>query len=251
MMVGSTGSTLLLVFGLMAGAATQVKAQESKKQEVRFDASVPRERQIKLALSSAPSEVSSKATLYVLSPKGYEKVREGTNGFSCLVGRSFEGTTEASMDPMCYDAEGSRTLLLVKMREEELRAKGKSEAEIKADIANGYKAGRFQAPSKPGFVYMLSSENFIRDPETGKSGPFPGHLMFYCTLYDRERPGIRIGIGRNDALSVVAWGAGRNDDSDPSAIGAGGSRSWRLPQALRAGSDRRAAPQNGRACIGR
>jgi hypothetical protein len=171
-MMGSTLSALLLVFGLMAGAATQVKAQEPKKQEVRFDASVPRERQIKLALSSAPAEVSSKATLYVLGPKGY--------GFSCLVGRSFEGTTEASIDPMCYDAEGSRTLLLVKMREEELRAKGKSEAEIKADIANGYKEGRFQAPGKPGFVYMLSSENYIRDPETGKSGAFPGHLMFYA-----------------------------------------------------------------------
>jgi hypothetical protein len=164
----------------MAGAAAQVKAQEPKKQEVRFDASMPRERQIRLALSSAPAEVSNKAALYILGPKGYEKVRGGTNGFSCLVGRSFEGTTEASVDPMCYDAEGSRTLLLVKLREEELRAKGKSEAEIKANIANGYKEGRFQAPSKPGFVYMLSSENFIRDPETGKSGAFPGHLMFYA-----------------------------------------------------------------------
>src|SRR6202022_3991296 len=114
-MMGSTLSALLLVFGLMAGAATQVKAQEPKKQEVRFDASVPRERQIKLALSSAPAAVSSKATLYVLGPKGYERGREGTNGFSCLVGRSFEGTTEASIDPMCYDAEGSRNLFLAKI----------------------------------------------------------------------------------------------------------------------------------------
>jgi len=176
MMVGS----IVAVLVLMAGAITQVKAQELKKQDVRFDASMPRERQIKLALSSAPAEISNKASVYILGPKGYEKVREGTNGFSCLVGRSFEGATEASVDPMCYDAEGSRTLLLVNMREEELRANGKSEAEIKADIANGYKEGRFQAPSKPGFVYMLSGENFIRDPETGKSGAFPGHLMFYA-----------------------------------------------------------------------
>jgi hypothetical protein len=212
-MMGSTLSALLLVFGLMAGAATQVKAQEPKKQEVRFDASVPRERQIKLALSSAPAEVSSKATLYVLGPKGYERGREGTNGFSCLVGRSFEGTTEASIDPMCYDAEGSRTLLLVKMREEELRAKGKSEAEIKADIANGYKEGRFQAPGKPGFVYMLSSENYIRDPETGKSGAFPGHLMFYAPYmtakdlgYDSVSPAMvpyLVQPGEPDAMMVV------------------------------------------------
>ncbi len=54
-----------------------------------YDASVPRERQIALAQSAAPAEVSSKATVYILGPRGDEKVREGTNGFSCFVGRHF------------------------------------------------------------------------------------------------------------------------------------------------------------------
>ena len=39
--------------------------------------------------SAAPAEVSSHATIYILGPKGYEKAREGTNGFSCFVGRQF------------------------------------------------------------------------------------------------------------------------------------------------------------------
>ena len=145
-----------------------------------YDASMPRDQQIALAESAAPAEVSSKATVYVLGPKGYEKAREGTNGFSCFVGRHFVKPAETTIEPQCFDAEGSRTLLLVYMHGEELRTNGKSEAEIKADIANGYKEGRYQYPSKPGFLYMMSSWNRLRAiPEHG-TGIFPPHLMFYA-----------------------------------------------------------------------
>jgi len=145
-----------------------------------YDASMPRDQQITLAESAAPAEVSSKATVYVLGPKGYEKAREGTNGFSCFVGRHFVKPAETTIEPQCFDAEGSRTLLLVYMHGEELRTNGKSEAEIKADVANGYKEARYQYPSKPGFLYMMSSRNRLSAiPEHG-TGIFPPHLMFYA-----------------------------------------------------------------------
>jgi len=145
-----------------------------------YDASMPRDQQITLAESAAPAEVSSKATVYVLGPKGYEKAREGTNGFSCFVGRHFVKPAETTIEPQCFDAEGSRTLLLVYMHGEDLRTNGKSEAEIKADIASGYKEGRYQYPSKPGFLYMMSSRNRLSAiPEHG-TGIFPPHLMFYA-----------------------------------------------------------------------
>ena len=131
-----------------------------------YDASMPRDQQITLAESAAPAEVSSKATVYVLGPKGYEKAREGTNGFSCFVSRHFVKPAETTIEPQCFDAEGSRTLLLVYMHGEELRTNGKSEAEIKADAANGYKEGRYQYPSKPGFLYMMSSRNRLSETIT-------------------------------------------------------------------------------------
>jgi hypothetical protein len=142
-------------------------------------ASTPRERQIELALSAAPTEVSSKATVYILGPKGYEKVREGTNGFSCLIERSFVGTTQTSSAPACFDAEGSRTLMLTYLRKEEMRAEGKSEADIKDDIAKGFEEGRFKAPG-PGFLYMMSNENYVYDDQSRESGIVPPHLMFYA-----------------------------------------------------------------------
>ncbi|MGD0931409.1 MAG: hypothetical protein ABR902_12225, partial [Candidatus Korobacteraceae bacterium] len=159
-----------------SSAAIQGMAQKLPKV---YDASVPHERQIELAESAAPAEVSSHATVYILGPKGYEKAREGTNGFSCFVGRHFVKPTETSVEPGCFDAEGSRTILVVHLREEELRASGRSEAEIKADVAKGYKEGRFQHPSKPGLLYMMSSENRLPSGN-GTTASFPPHLMFYA-----------------------------------------------------------------------
>jgi hypothetical protein len=170
---------LLSIAVLSSSGAAQDKPKEPTKEVHLVDASSPRERQIELALSAAPAEISSKATVYILGPKGYEKVREGTNGFSCLIERSFVGKTQASSAPACFDAEGSRTIVLAYLRREELRAQGKSEAEIKDDIAKGFKDGRFKAPG-PGFLYMMSSENYVYDSQSKESGFVPPHLMFYA-----------------------------------------------------------------------
>ncbi len=144
-------------------------------------ASTPRERQIELALSAASTEVSSKATLYILRAESYEKVREGTNGFSCFIWRSFKETMQVSAAPACFDAVGSPPLMVTAMRSEEPRAQGKSEVEIKDDIAKGYKDGRFKVPG-PGFLYMMSTENYVYDSESKESGFVPSALDVLCAL---------------------------------------------------------------------
>jgi hypothetical protein len=173
---------LLSLAALSSSAAITGMAQEPPKIDAPkvWDASVPRDRQIALAESAAPADVSSKATIYILGPKGDEKAREGTNGFSCFVGRHFVKPTETTVEPACFDAEGSRTLLLVYLHSEELRSSGKSEAEIKADVANGYKEGRFKYPDKPGFLYMMSSQNRLGPTPNNGTASFPPHLMFYA-----------------------------------------------------------------------
>src|ERR1700677_3086145 len=129
---------LVSIGALSSGAGAQDKAQEPTREVHLVKHSASREQQIQLAMSAAPDEVSSNAAVYILGPKGYEKVREGTNGFSCLIERSFSGTTQTSSAPACFDAEGSRTIMVAYLHREELRAEGKSEEEIKDDIAKGY-----------------------------------------------------------------------------------------------------------------
>jgi len=170
---------LLSVAVLSSGAIARDNPSEAAREVHLISSSSPREQQIELALSAAPTEVSSKAAVYVFGPKGYEKAREGTNGFSCLVERSFRGGVQTSSAPACFDAEGSRSMMVAYLRREELRAQGKSEEEIKEDIANGYKDGRFKVPG-PGFLYMMSNENYVYNSESKKSGFVPPHLMFYA-----------------------------------------------------------------------
>ena len=165
----------VLSFGVLFSSA----AAQDTPQDPTVTSSTPRERQIELALSAAPSEVSNKATVYVLGPKGYEKAREGTNGISCFIWRSFKETMQVSAAPACFDAEGSRTLMMTAMRREELRAQGRSEAEIKDDIARGYEDGRYKAPG-PGFLYMMSNENYFYDSGAKQWGAVPPHVMFYA-----------------------------------------------------------------------
>jgi hypothetical protein len=185
-------AVLAMLFCAAAGAPP-AHAEES-----RFDATVPRARQIQLAMSAAPSEISSGATIYILGVRGFERARAGRNAFSCLVDRAVQHGVAKSLEPKCFDGEGTRALLPVSLRTEALRAAGRSEAKIDADILAGYKSGRFHAPRKPGLIYMMSPYNVLaRGPNNTDFGPVAGHLMFYApymTLRDLGYPSATKGM---------------------------------------------------------
>lgn len=164
------------VFGvafLLAGSS--IVFAQAVMPKPAYDFSLPREDRIKLAESAAPSEISGKATVYLLERSGYVKVRDGTNEFSCFVDRQ----TPWNSEPTCFDAVGTATTLPTRLFTEEERAKNKSEDQIKAEIDEGYKNGKFKAPGKPGIVYMLSDSIFLL-LSGNKIVHIPPHLMFYA-----------------------------------------------------------------------
>jgi hypothetical protein len=208
-----------LVTTIIAGALSIGTLSSITSAQVPFDklpkimdASMPRDEQMSIALSACPEKVASNATVYVLGPKGYEVGRQGTNGASALVGRHFVKSEETTIEPVCYDPEGSKTLLQVQLFAEELRTKGTPEAEIKTTAENGYKDGRFKAPSKPGVLYMLSSDNRLGPTPDNGTVHFPGHLMFYAPYMTAKDLGFEsatptapflVNAGKPDALMVV------------------------------------------------
>lgn len=157
-------------------AASLIALAQTISPKPAYDFSLPRDERIKLAESAAPPEISDKATVYLLERTGYVKVRDGTNGFSCFVDRQ----TPLNCEPTCFDAEGSATTLLTRLYAEEQRAKGKSEAQIKAEIEDGYKTGKFRAPQKPGIVYMMSDQGYLYIAGREQLVHLPRHLMFYA-----------------------------------------------------------------------
>src|SRR5262245_22347027 len=96
----------------------------------KIAAQTPPALQVALALS-AGHPGPDKAAVYVRGAKGYSKLREGSNGFSCIVQR--EGLDEIA--PQCFDAEGSATTLQVFLFVEEQRALGVQDAEIQKAVA--------------------------------------------------------------------------------------------------------------------
>ena len=112
--------------------------------------------------------------------------------------------------------------MLTYLRREELRAQGKSEANIKDDIAKGFKNGRFKVPG-PGFLYMMSNENYVYDDQSKESGFVSPHLMFYAPYktakdvgYESISPTMVPYLtqpGSPEALIVVATEKPRHDSS--------------------------------------
>lgn len=213
------GLLTLLVAGLVAATGLPTRmavaagrdAPEQRPTSTGERLRIPPDRQVELALSAAPPEISQHATVYVLQPTGYVKTRTGTNGFSCLVEHQYLDTYE----PICYDAEGSATILEARLYRERLRASGLSEAEVAGRIARAYKGGKLKAPRKPGFAYMMARDSRLFDPFTNEVVQGPPHLMFYAPYARSKDFGGFVGMhapfvlfeGQPDTFIIVVPGA--------------------------------------------
>jgi hypothetical protein len=163
-------STLLAVFGSW-GALASIFAQAAALPPV-----LPEQEEISAALEGAPAHLREQAGVFILRAKGYERIRESSNGFNCLLVREWA----RSFEPTCFDDEGSKTILPVVLYQVELRANGKSDEEIDAAVAVRYASGEFRAPQRVGIAYMLSNRNIVvTDRKQKRVGPAPPHLMFY------------------------------------------------------------------------
>jgi hypothetical protein len=172
--------------------------------------SLSAEEQTRLALTAAPGEIASHASVYVLTDKRYKQVRTGTNGFTCLIERELLETIE----PVCYDAEGSATTVPARLYREELRSQDLSEDLIKTRIDAAYRDGRLHAPRKAGIVYMMSAEQRSWDPFAKKISQAPPHFMLYAPYATQADLGgfagpqmpVIIWPGKPDALIIIMAG---------------------------------------------
>jgi hypothetical protein len=198
-------AAMIVALGMFVAKSSA--AADTGQQPARLLTDIPTDQQIELAISAAPPEIAQDATIFVLGSKGYVKARSGTNGFTCLLERQLLETLE----PSCYDAEGSATTLQARLYREELRAAKISEDEVERRIEDGYRTGVFKAPSKPGLVYMLSAHNTVYNDRTNTIIHVPPHLMFYAPYATEKDFGGFLGPhvphvvleGRPDAYIIV------------------------------------------------
>ena len=186
-------SVLVLVLWLIP-VAVRAQAQPASQ---GLPAILPRAQEIALARSAAPPQVSAAATVFVLERGGFVKAETGTNGVTCLVDR----THPASLEPHCYDAEGSRTILPIRLAQAEMRERGLSKAEITAAVNEGIRTGRFTLPERAAMSYMMSSAQVLYNDAGRRVGAWKPHLMIYMPYIEPADLGVSGGAA--DGVPMV------------------------------------------------
>jgi hypothetical protein len=141
-----------------------------------------RDSEIALARSAAPKSISDGAEVMVLEAKGYTTAVKGTNGFLCIVERSWgAGTDDPEFwnpkvrGPICFNSPAARTFLPIFLMKTKLVLAGKSKAEIVEAIASALDKKELPALEPEAMCYMLSKQQYLQDG--GKA--WHPHLMFF------------------------------------------------------------------------
>ena len=110
--------------------------------------------EVTLARSSAPKNVSDSATVLVLTRTGYVEAAHGTNGFTCLVMRSFLGGLEDPAywspkvrAPACFNPPASRTVLVETLKRAEWVMAGVTQSEIATRTERAFASREFPLPT--------------------------------------------------------------------------------------------------------
>jgi len=150
-----------LFLSLMMGLPVRLGGQAITRSSENVLEAMPKDLEVRLALSALPPYLRSDATVYILDPaKGYTAEQKGTNDFTCFVERTDWVRADFRNDlfiPECFDAEGTRAIVPVSFDVARLRAEGKLTPEqLKVEISRRFKDAEYRSPARPGISYMLS-----------------------------------------------------------------------------------------------
>ena len=158
---------------------------------------MPREAEMSLARSAAPKSVSEDAEILVLTESGFQTAVKGTNGFVCMVARSWSADYDDPdfwdpkvHAPICYNAFAARSQVPATIKRTQAAMAGGSQAQIQAAVGAAIKSGDLYSAEAGSMAYMLSKEQYL----SNRVGHWRPHLMFFTPETDPK-----------------SWGAGLPD----------------------------------------
>lgn len=140
--------------------------------------------EIALARSAAPASISDGAEVMVLGRDGYTTAVKGSNGFVCIVERSWAVPTDDPefwnqkiRAPICFNPAAARTFARIFLMRTKLVMAGKSRAEILEMTTSALDKGELPALEPGSMCYMMSKQQYLNDQ--GKS--WHPHVMVFVT----------------------------------------------------------------------
>jgi hypothetical protein len=184
--------------------------------------------EIALARTAAPPSISDAAEVMALGPQGYVTAAKGTNGFLCIVERSWGAATDEPefwnpkvRAPICFNPAAAKTFVPIFLMKTKLVLAGKSKAEIVAATASALDKKELPALEPGAMCYMLSKQQYLND--RGKS--WHPHLMFLvqgavAKTWGADLPGSPV-IAANDPeerVTIFMVTVGKWSDGTPAPI---------------------------------
>jgi hypothetical protein len=212
-------AAILFVSFLAQTTTRSVRAQAGPVKLERM----PESLEVRFALSAAPPHLREAATTYVLDPaKGYVLNHQGTNGVSCIVVRSdWQFDDQVFRDDIawavCFDAEGSKTLMQDYFFAAEMRAKGMESKQVHDALLKKFGTAAYPNPARAGIAYMIAPvmRGFTNRPDP-QTMNMP-HYMFYAPNVKNSDIGgggygqypfmLRMSPGRDDYIILLVGDA--------------------------------------------
>ncbi len=188
-----------------------------------------RNAEITLAKSAAPKAISDNADVMVLERQGYKTAAKGTNGFVCMVERSWtapfgdpEFWNPKIRGPICFNPPAARTYLPITISRTQLALAGKSETQMRDAVDSAFDKKELPALEAGTMCYMLSKQGYLGD----QAGHFHPHLMFWAERTKPESWGAGTAgspiIGKEEIpgrltifiIPVGKWSDGTSDSHD-------------------------------------
>ena len=173
--------TRAVVLSALAGSAAADATPHERMAPLK-EYLMPPASEIALARSAAPAAISEKATILTLNSQGYQTAVRGTNGFTCLVERSWMQPSDSSdfWDPKfrgvgCYNLAAARSVLEYTFRRTKLALAGDSKEKILGEVRAAAARNELPAPEPGAMSYMMSKDGYL-GADVGHWHP---HLMFH------------------------------------------------------------------------
>jgi hypothetical protein len=173
----------------MAGIATAAAAGDIVSRAAPYEHMAPLEQylmepsaEIALARSAAPAGISAKATILILKPSGYATPVIGTNGFTCVVERSWMSPFDSPefwnpkmRAPICYNPAASTSILAYTLKRTELALAGHSREQMLDETRAALARNELPPPAPGAMSFMMSKDGYLGDNQ----GHWHSHVMFH------------------------------------------------------------------------
>ena len=227
-------TAVAIVFQIIIGVAPCVAqgkaasdiypAQASLNQYFMAD----RDSEIELACSSAPKSISDGAEVMVLGPEGYTIAVKGTNGFLCIVERSWGAATDDPefwnpkvRAPICFNPMARNSVVSIYLLKTKLVLARNSRAEIAHSIASALERKEVPGLEPGAMCYMMSKQQYLNDRDMN----WHPHLMFFvggdaAGSWGANLPGSPV-MAANDPeerMTILMVWAGQWSDGTPAPL---------------------------------